>query len=139
MKKASFLILTLDVSILIPYTIGMAGKWITKERRAAIYNRDESTCLYCGKHEDELSGTNILTLDHVVARHNGGSNASDNLVTACKSCNSSKTDRSMRSFYANLRTRGIDTRAVSQRIHSQRRKPVSIARGRAIIAARKAA
>jgi 5-methylcytosine-specific restriction endonuclease McrA len=119
--------------------IGMSGKWITPERRRGIYARDEHTCLYCETHADELKGTNILTLDHVLARHNGGSNTSDNLVTSCKSCNSSKADRSMRVFYATLRARGINTGSVSRRIHSQRRRPVSIARGKEIVAARKAA
>lgn len=117
----------------------MSGHWITKERREGIYERDGRTCLYCGAHESSLSGGNILTLDHVLARENGGTNASDNLVTSCKTCNSSKQDRSMRAFYQSLRERGIDTDAVSRRIHSQRRKPVSIARGKEIVAARKAA
>jgi len=118
--------------------IGMSGHWITKERREAVYARDSHTCVYCGGTPDGSAGA-ILTLDHVVARENGGSNASDNLVTSCRSCNSSKQDRSMRSFYADLRARGIDTNAVSRRVHSQRRRPVSIERGREIIAARKAA
>jgi hypothetical protein len=119
--------------------VGMSGSWITPERRHGIYSRDDHTCLYCGAHADELEGNNILTLDHVLARHNGGSNASDNLVTSCKSCNSSKAERSMRSFYQSLRGRGINTDAVSRRVHRQRRRPVCIATGKAIVAARKAA
>ena len=114
----------------------MSGHWITKERREGIYSRDSHTCVYCGC---EASDSNPLTLDHVVARENGGGNVSENLVTSCRSCNSSKQDRSMRSFYQALRARGIDTDAVSRRVHSQRRRPVSIAAGRQILAARKAA
>ena len=32
----------------------------------------------------------MLTVDHVVAKINGGTSKDDNLVTACRSCNSRK-------------------------------------------------
>ena len=49
---------------------------------AAIYERDK-VCIYCGSGED-------LTIDHIIALDNGGPHRQDNLVVACRSCNSSK-------------------------------------------------
>lgn len=52
-----------------------------------IFIRDEYSCVYCGKRNIDL------TLDHVIPVSKGGKNTWDNLVTACKSCNSKKGDR----------------------------------------------
>jgi len=43
-------------------------------------------CAYCGKQKK-------LTADHVIAIKNGGSNFIENIVPACRSCNSSKKDK----------------------------------------------
>ena len=43
-------------------------------------------CAYCG-------GTDELSLDHLIPRLRGGEDAADNLVTACRPCNSSKGAR----------------------------------------------
>lgn len=59
------------------------------ELRRSLYVRDGWQCAYCG---DEVTAENA-TLDHVVPRSKGGSNAADNLVTACLTCNSIKSDR----------------------------------------------
>ena len=48
-----------------------------------IYELYNHTCVYCGSKED-------LTLDHIVSLAAGGAHAEDNLVVACRSCNSSK-------------------------------------------------
>ena len=50
----------------------------------AIHERDK-VCVYCGADED-------LTIDHVVALTRGGPHCQENLVVACRSCNSSKND-----------------------------------------------
>lgn len=44
------------------------------------------SCCYCGAIDD-------LHMDHLLPKSRGGWNSSDNLVWACKSCNSSKRDR----------------------------------------------
>lgn len=44
------------------------------------------TCVYCG-------ATDALSLDHLIPRLRGGEDAADNLVTACRPCNSSKGGR----------------------------------------------
>ena len=78
----------------------MAGSWIRQEKRQAIYSRDGFTCAYCGADLSERGEE--LTLDHVTARANGGHNDATNLVTACRSCNSSKQDMGLRRFIARV-------------------------------------
>lgn len=72
--------------------------WIRQEKRLAIYMRDGLACVYClkGVEDDE-----ILTLDHLKVYSKGGSNHESNLVTACKTCNSSRGTKSVRA-YCNL-------------------------------------
>jgi len=75
----------------------MPSNWITKERRLAIYIRDNFTCAYCGTSLKNSEPANV-TLDHLVPRnplvaHGSGGNESTNLVTACRSCNSSRQDK----------------------------------------------
>lgn len=53
--------------------------------RQNIFKRDEGKCQYCGSTKD-------LTLDHVLPRSKGGRSTWDNLVSACKPCNSRKGD-----------------------------------------------
>jgi len=89
------------------------GKWITPIRRRAIYLRDNLSCTYCGAGiEDGI----IFTLDHLVPQELGGTNGSKNLVTCCKSCNSSKGSKTIRQFFAWLRDSGIDTSKIASRI-----------------------
>jgi 5-methylcytosine-specific restriction endonuclease McrA len=46
----------------------------------------DGRCYYCGLERK-------LTQDHVVPLSKGGSHSKDNVVAACRSCNSSKGDR----------------------------------------------
>ena len=43
-------------------------------------------CAYCGSRE-------CLSVDHLVAIHHGGANSGENMVWACRACNSSKGTR----------------------------------------------
>ena len=54
-----------------------------------LFRRDHHMCAYCG---GEFEGRN-LTRDHVHPRSRGGSNAWENSVTACESCNHRKANR----------------------------------------------
>jgi hypothetical protein len=53
--------------------------------RQNVFRRDNNRCQYC-------HGTRELTLDHVRPKSRGGNTSWDNLVTACKKCNSKKGD-----------------------------------------------
>ncbi len=50
-------------------------------------------CHYCG-------GAERLTMDHLIPKLRGGSDSADNLVWACRSCNSSKGGRDMLEWMA---------------------------------------
>lgn len=54
-------------------------------RRDTGYALRDLPCTYCGDPAQ--------TLDHVVPRSRGGSDASDNLVPVCRSCNGAKSAR----------------------------------------------
>ncbi len=55
--------------------------------RHNVFKRDNYTCQYCGSTE-----VNSLTIDHVLPRSRQGRSSWDNLVTACRMCNSRKGD-----------------------------------------------
>ena len=69
--------------------------WICKARRLAIYLRDGLVCAYCGA---SIEDTARLSLDHLKPYSKGGSNETCNLVTACLSCNSGRSNHSVRGF-----------------------------------------
>jgi hypothetical protein len=121
------------------------GSWITKERRLAInLLRDRRTCAYqatpdCLARKGDLSQLKPgeITLDHLLSREEysqldddtreefGSVNASHNLVTACKSCNSSRGCKPWFTFASN------DAMA---RILAVRQVPLNVALARAYIA-----
>ena len=61
--------------------------------RENVYRRDNYECVYCG-----CSNQRTLTLDHVIPQSKGGKDSWDNLVTACKSCNSEKADLTLEEY-----------------------------------------
>lgn len=57
--------------------------------RRNIFERDKSTCQYCGKRFAKSD----LTLDHVTPQSRGGRETWENLVVACVHCNVKKGNR----------------------------------------------
>ncbi len=60
-----------------------------KYSRQTLFHRDRHTCAYCGgqfKREE-------LTVDHIKPRAQGGTTTWLNTITACKSCNGTKANR----------------------------------------------
>jgi 5-methylcytosine-specific restriction endonuclease McrA len=53
--------------------------------RRAVFARDGHRCQYCGEQAENI--------DHVVPRSRGGLHAWDNVVAACRRCNTRKEDR----------------------------------------------
>lgn len=74
--------------------------------RHNIFKRDEGKCQYCGTTSD-------LTLDHVVPRSKGGKSTWTNLVTACKKCNSRKSDYSLEKVGMTLKKQPIKPSYIS--------------------------
>lgn len=60
---------------------------VSKRLRYEILRRDDNTCRYCGGRAPDVT----LTVDHVIPVALGGSDLPDNLVTACRDCNSGKS------------------------------------------------
>lgn len=71
-------VIRLHKYVYLPYR----GVMLTRQN---IFKRDNHQCQYCGINDD-------LTLDHVMPKSRGGRTSWDNLVTACKRCNSRKGD-----------------------------------------------
>ena len=60
-----------------------------RPNRRNIFLRDNYTCAYCLKqlNSEELS------IDHILPKSRGGGESWGNLITACKTCNAKKGDR----------------------------------------------
>ena len=105
-----------------------SSSWITKHKRWLLYTLHDFPCAYCGT---KLTEGAFLTLDHIVPIEYGGThNKADNLVTSCRSCNSSKEARSLRSFLMYLRNKDVDTDTIKSRIRSQRRHGARVEAGK---------
>lgn len=75
-----------------------AGCWIRPVTRLAHYIRCEFTCMGCGaKLHDEHP--KMLSLDHLIPRSKGGTNAASNLILVCMPCNSARGARPWREAY----------------------------------------
>lgn len=59
---------------------------VHKGMRLSILTRDGFRCVLCGA----TAQTNILEVDHIIARVNGGGDTPDNLRTLCHDCNVGK-------------------------------------------------
>jgi 5-methylcytosine-specific restriction endonuclease McrA len=83
------------------------GSWLSKGARKRILERGGNRCAYCGATEN-------LTVDHVIARNCGGAlKDENNLIPACKPCNSARGDKGVRAFVAyNKAAHGVDPRGV---------------------------
>lgn len=65
--------------------------------RRSLFARDHGRCQYCGSAAESI--------DHVVPRSRGGQHAWDNVVAACRRCNTVKGDRLLAETALRLRTR----------------------------------
>lgn len=103
---------------------GAGGRWITKANRLAIYLRDDFACAYGGR---ALKGAEPaeVTLDHLLPRCAGGGNEATNLITACRSCNSSRGAKPWLDYA---------TGGSVDRIRQRRYEPVNLPLARAILA-----
>lgn len=112
---------------------GQGGKWCRPATRMAIYHRDGFACVYCGAGGEKV----VLTLDHILACELSGTNDPRNLVTACRTCNSSKSNRSVRAWYGALRARGVNVDTIQRRIRNATRRKLDRVEGRRLAALRK--
>lgn len=76
----------------------MADKPISARMRYDVYRRDKYTCQYCGSNENQETQAPLLTLDHIVAKIDGGIDHPSNLITCCRQCNSIKGTKPLEDF-----------------------------------------
>lgn len=69
-----------------PSKRGGGRRKLSDKKRFMVMERDGFKCRYCGATADEAR----LEVDHVVPVSKGGGDDMDNLVTACRECNSGK-------------------------------------------------
>ena len=87
-----------------------SGAWIRTNRRLAIYIRDGFRCLACYKDLRDAKPADV-TLDHLLSKSEhagldeetreafGSVHANHNIVTSCRSCNSTRRDMPWTAFY----------------------------------------
>ena len=74
----------------------LAANTLTAEEWQDILKQHEFRCIYCGKQFSMFK----MTKDHIIPISKGGDNSKENIVPACKSCNSRMSDN----FELKLRT-----------------------------------
>ncbi|MDQ6928192.1 MAG: HNH endonuclease [Actinomycetota bacterium] len=67
--------------------------------RRAVFARDDHRCQYCGATAENI--------DHVIPRSRGGQHIWENVVAACRPCNTRKEDRSLKEVGLTLRRRPV--------------------------------
>jgi 5-methylcytosine-specific restriction endonuclease McrA len=88
----------------IPAIVACHGGWLGRERYAppltnpALFARDNYQCLYCGNY----FAPPYLSRDHVHPRSRGGRDRWENVVAACKRCNSHKGDKLLKDISMDL-------------------------------------
>lgn len=73
--------------------------------RRAVFARDGSRCQYCAAPAESI--------DHVVPRSKGGEHVWENVVAACRACNTRKRDRMLAETTMTLRRRPTAPRELS--------------------------
>ncbi|MCL2819538.1 MAG: HNH endonuclease [Oscillospiraceae bacterium] len=77
--------------------------WSSSVREWACEREHGTECIYCGALDK-------LTTDHILPRSSGGEDIPDNVVSVCKSCNSSKGSKGLYEW------RGLDAKDDHHRI-----------------------
>ena len=69
---------------------------LTVKEKRVVYERDNFTCQYCGQKDIRK-----LQVDHRTPRSRGGTHDLNNLITACRKCNSKKAYKTYEEFINN--------------------------------------
>lgn len=71
--------------------IELTPKLAKKRYRQSIYEAWNYKCVYCK--------ADATSLDHIIPRFKSGSNSRNNLVPACRACNTNKASTKMEDWY----------------------------------------
>lgn len=72
--------------------IELTPKLAKKRYRQSIYEAWNYKCVYCK--------ADATSLDHIIPRFKSGSNSRNNLVPACRTCNTNKASAKMEDWYS---------------------------------------
>lgn len=86
---AAYTALPVPLVIRLVYYVRIPHPIVLAPTRKSVALRDNYTCQYCGA----APGRSLLTMDHVVPRSRGGQTSWENVVTACRTCNMRKGNR----------------------------------------------
>lgn len=75
-----------------PFATGLEMSRTGKSKRAAVYEKYQGRCAYCGNQIEHIDRMHV---DHIHAKSLGGSGRIFNLNPACAPCNISKGDRDL--------------------------------------------
>lgn len=73
------------------------NRFRNQTQRAKLFAEDGNKCAYCLVDFNTLP-QRLKTVDHIVTRSNGGTNATTNLISACHPCNSRRGDMPIGQF-----------------------------------------
>ena len=99
--RASRVNMPVPLVIRLVYYVRIPHPVVLAPTRRSVCLRDNYTCQYCGA----TPGKGLLTLDHVLPRSRGGQTSWENVVTACRTCNMRKGDRTPEEAHMVLRRR----------------------------------
>jgi 5-methylcytosine-specific restriction endonuclease McrA len=88
---------------------------INPAKKRAIWRRDRTECCYCNKYVPKKQ----RTLDHVHPQARGGHDGHDNLVLACKSCNSAKGMKTLKQFTDYMVIEGMASYQSALNVHKR--------------------
>jgi hypothetical protein len=97
-----------------PGRAGGTRRPIGKRLRFEIFKRDRFRCVYCGRTPTEA----VLEVDHLVPVAGGGTDDPANLFTACRDCNSGRSDRPLTSALPQVRRDEIEE--LAERVEQMR-------------------
>lgn len=79
----------------------MASKKTMKFLRQTVWERSDKHCFYCKckmVFDGKLKNPTRMTIEHLIPKKDGGSNALGNLVAACLKCNKARGHRDIVEF-----------------------------------------
>ena len=91
---SEYLIVDVPSIIRLKYFVKIAYEQPRVISRRSIFARDSHRCQYCGNRADSI--------DHVIPKSKGGKHIWENVVAACKTCNSRKKDHLLRDISLEL-------------------------------------
>lgn len=89
---------------------------ISKRIRFEVFKRDRFACQYCGRHPPEV----VLEIDHIDPLCNGGDDSSDNLITACFTCNRGKSGNLLVDVPPSLRDKAAEIAEAEEQLDGYR-------------------